>query len=61
MSGSTSLSQSYSSFSGVDIRVISNGAQVGSMQYVSYMIQREKAPNYIMGSVDPVSFGRSIK
>lgn len=58
MSGSTSLSQSYSSFSGVDIRVIINGAQVGSMQYVSYMIQREKAPNYIMGSVDPVSFAR---
>jgi len=58
MSGSTSLSQSYSSFSGVDIRVIINGAQVGSMQYVSYMIQREKAPNYIMGSVDPISFAR---
>ena len=55
---STSLSQSYSSFSGVDIRVIINGVQCGSIQHLSYMIQREKAPNYVMGSVDPVSFAR---
>jgi hypothetical protein len=25
---------------------------------MTYMIQREKAPNYIMGSVDPISFAR---
>jgi|13_taG_2_1085334.scaffolds.fasta_scaffold00011_104 hypothetical protein len=55
---STSLSQSYSSFSGVDIRVIINGHECGSIQQLSYMIQREKTPNYVMGSVDPISFGR---
>ena len=55
---STSLSQSYSSFSGVDIKAIINGKECGSIQHLSYMIQREKGPNYIMGSVDPVSFGR---
>lgn len=55
---STSLSQSYSSYSGVDIRVIINGHECGSIQHLSYMIQREKAPNYVMGSVDPISFGR---
>lgn len=55
---STSLSQSYSSFSGVDIKAIINGKECGSIQHLSYMIQREKAPNYIMGSVDPISFGR---
>lgn len=55
---STSLSQSYSSFSGVDIKAIINGKECGSIQHLSYMIQREKAPNYVMGSVDPISFGR---
>ena len=55
---STSLSQSYSSYSGVDISVIINGHKCGSIQHLSYMIQREKAPNYVMGSVDPISFSR---
>ena len=55
---STSLSASYSSYSGVDIRVVINGEECGSIQHLSYMIQREKAPNYIMGSVDAVSFSR---
>ena len=58
VNSSTSLSQSYSSYSGVDIRVIINGSECGSIQHLSYMIQREKAPSYVMGSVDPISFGR---
>lgn len=58
LDASTSLSQSYSSFSGVDIKAIINGKECGSIQHLSYMIQREKTPNYVMGSVDPVSFGR---
>ena len=52
------LTQTYSSFSGVDIKVIINGKQCGNIQQVSYMIQREKTPNYVMGSVDPIGFGR---
>lgn len=58
MSTSLDLARTYTSYSGVDIRVIINGAQVGSMQALSYAIQREKAPIYVMGSVDPVSYSR---
>jgi|13_taG_2_1085334.scaffolds.fasta_scaffold07151_2 hypothetical protein len=58
MATSLDLSRTYTSYSGVDIRVIVNGAQVGSMQALSYAIQREKAPIYVMGSVDPVSYSR---
>ncbi|MAH50883.1 hypothetical protein CMI37_34020 [Candidatus Pacearchaeota archaeon] len=58
VSSSSALSKSYSSYSGVDIRVIINGFHCGNIQYISYMIQREKGPNYIMGSVDPISFAR---
>lgn len=58
MATSLDLSRTYTSYSGVDIRVIINGAQVGSMQALSYAIQREKAPIYVMGSVDPISYSR---
>src|SRR6056300_19461 len=58
MATSLDLARTYTSYSGVDIRVIINGAQVGSMQALSYAIQREKAPIYVMGSVDPVSYSR---
>ena len=58
MATSLDLSRTYTSYSGVDIRVIVNGAAVGSMQALSYAIQREKAPIYVMGSVDPVSYSR---
>lgn len=58
MATSLDLSRTYTSYSGVDIRVIVNGAPVGSMQALSYAIQREKAPIYVMGSVDPVSYSR---
>lgn len=58
MSTSLDLSKTYTSYSGVDIRVVINGEQVGSMQALSYAIQREKAPIYVMGSVDPISYSR---
>lgn len=58
MATSLDLSRTYTSYSGVDIRVIVNGRAVGSMQALSYAIQREKAPIYVMGSVDPVSYSR---
>ena len=58
MASSLDLSKTYSSYSGVDIRVVINGQPVGSMQALSYAIQREKAPIYVMGSVDPISYSR---
>lgn len=58
MATSLDLARTYTSYSGVDIKVVINGAQVGSMQALSYAIQREKAPIYVMGSVDPISYSR---
>jgi hypothetical protein len=55
---SLGLSRQYASFSGVDIRVIVEGETIGSAQAVSYAVQREKAPIYVMGRVDPLSFSR---
>ena len=58
MATSLDLSKTYTSYSGVDIKVVINGQTAGSMQALSYAIQREKAPIYVMGSVDPVSYSR---
>lgn len=58
MATSLDLSRTYTSYSGVDIRVVINGKPAGSMQALSYAIQREKAPIYVMGSVDPISYSR---
>lgn len=58
MASSLDLARTYTSYSGVDIRVVINGKPAGSMQALSYAIQREKAPIYVMGSVDPVSYSR---
>ena len=55
---SLELSRSYASFSGVDIRVVIEGQNLGTLQAISYAIQREKAPIYVMGRVDPLSFSR---
>lgn len=58
--GNTSLelSRQFTSFSGVDIRVVIDGEPIGSLQAISYAVQREKAPIYVMGKVDPLSFSR---
>lgn len=55
---SLDLARTYTSFSGVDIKVLIDGHVAGTMQAVSYAIQREKAPIYVMGRVDPLSFSR---
>ena len=58
---SIELSRQYSSFSGVDIRAVVDGAPIGSLQAISYAVQREKAPIYVMGRVDPLSFSRGTR
>ena len=58
MSTSLELTRTYTSFSGVDIRAVIGGEPIGQLQAISYAVQREKAPIYVMGSVDPLSFSR---
>lgn len=55
---SLELSRQYTSFSGVDIRAVVDGNIIGTLQGISYAVQREKAPIYVMGRVDPLSFSR---
>jgi len=57
-SSSLELSRTFTSFSGVDIRAVIGGESIGQLQAISYAVQREKAPIYVMGSVDPLSFSR---
>lgn len=57
-STSLELSRQFSSFSGVDIRAVIEGEPIGELQAISYAVQREKAPVYVMGKVDPLSFSR---
>lgn len=57
-SSSLDLTRTYSSFAGVDIKCVLAGSIVGQMQAISYAVQREKAPIYVMGRVDPLSFSR---
>ena len=58
MASSLDLSRTYTSFSGVDIRAVIGGETIGQLQAISYAVQREKAPIYVMGRVDPLSFSR---
>jgi hypothetical protein len=51
-------SQSYNSFSGVDIKGVFADKVIAELQAISYSITREKAPIYTMGSADPRSFSR---
>jgi hypothetical protein len=48
----------YTSFGGTDITAVFNGNVFGELQMVSYRVNREKAPVYTMGSVDPRSIAR---
>lgn len=54
----SSITQTYNSFSGVDMLVTFGNTIVGEVQGVSYTVTREKAPLYTMGSADPRSFSR---
>lgn len=51
-------SQTYHSFSGVDIHAVFGDTEFGELQMVSYKIDREKAPVYVMGSADPRTVAR---
>jgi len=53
-----SYNKTYNSFSGIDMLVTMGGHLIGEIQGISYTVQREKAPVYVMGSADPVSFSR---
>lgn len=55
---SEGLRRKYRSFSGVDIQAVFNGIEIGTLQGISYTVTREKAPQYVMGRVDPISFSR---
>lgn len=55
---SVEMSRTYTSFSGTDIRAVIEGETFATLQAISYAVQREKAPIYVMGRVDPLSFSR---
>lgn len=57
-SNSFQLARTYSSYAGVDIQVVLGTQLIGEMQALSYAVQREKAPLYVMGRVDPLAFSR---
>lgn len=48
----------FQSMSGTDIHAVFNDVIFGELQMVSYKVDREKAPVYTMGSVDPRSIAR---
>lgn len=50
--------QTYNSFSGVDMQVTFGGKIIGEIQGLSFTVTREKAPLYTMGSADARSFSR---
>lgn len=55
---SEKITQTYTSMSGCDIQAFIESVLLGNIQGVSFSITREKAPIYVMGSTDPVSFSR---
>jgi len=55
---SDTFTQTYNSHGGTDIVATFNGVLVGNLNGVSYSTTREKAPIYVLGSVDCVAFGR---
>jgi hypothetical protein len=58
MTATQQYSKTYQSFGGVDIKAVMGGKSIGDLQGVSYTVTREKAPTYVMGSVNPRSFSR---
>lgn len=58
MPTNSSVTQTYNSFSGVDMIVTFGSTTIGEVQGVSYTVTREKAPLYTMGSANPRSFSR---
>ena len=50
--------KTYTSFSGCDIVATFGKQVIGSLQAITYHVQREKSPIYTMGSAEPRSFSR---
>lgn len=50
--------RTFNSFSGSDITAVFAGQTIGTIQALSYSIQREKAAIYTMGSANPRAFSR---
>jgi hypothetical protein len=50
--------RTFNSFSGADITAVFAGNSIGTIQALSYSIQREKAAIYTMGSANPRAFSR---
>lgn len=55
---SNTATQTYTSFSGVDIQAVLDGRIIGNLMGISYSVTREKAPRYVLGSTDPIGFAR---
>jgi hypothetical protein len=51
-------SRAFNSFSGADIKAVFGNKEVGNLMAVSYAIQREKAPIYVLGEANPRAFSR---
>lgn len=54
----SSFQKGYNTFSGVDIQAVVGSVPIVGIQGISYQVQREKAPLYVMGKKDPVAFAR---
>lgn len=54
----TEYTKTYTSYSGCDIVCTFGNTVIGSLQAITYHVQREKAPIYTMGSAEPRSFSR---
>lgn len=52
------IRQTYNASAGTDIVATIDGILIGNLNGISYSTTREKAPIYVMGSVDAVAFGR---
>lgn len=52
------IKQTYNTHSGTDIFATIDGVLIANLNGISFSTTREKAPVYVMGSVDAVSFGR---
>lgn len=50
--------RSFNTFSGADIKAVFANTEIGTLQAISYAIQREKAPVYVMGDPNPRAFSR---
>lgn len=50
--------KTFNSFSGIDITAVFNGTSIGTLQAISYSINREKAAIYTMGRANPRAFSR---